>query len=45
MTFSSTSQNTPFVDNGDKNIEQVSSMKDLGLVLQNNGKFDEHIQS
>jgi hypothetical protein len=40
MTFGSTSLDTPLLDEEGKVIQQVSSMKDLGVVLQDNGKFD-----
>jgi hypothetical protein len=44
MTFGSTPLNTPLVDNESKDVGQDSSMKDLGVLLQDNGKLDEHIQ-
>jgi hypothetical protein len=43
MTLGPTPLDTPLLDDEGKDIEQFSSMKDLGVVLQNNGKFDEHI--
>jgi hypothetical protein len=44
MTFGSTPLDTSLSDDEGKDIEQVSCMKDSGVVLQDNGKFDEHIQ-
>jgi hypothetical protein len=44
LTFGFTTTNIPLVDNRGKDIDQVSSMKDLGAVHENNGKYDEDVK-
>ena len=44
MTYGESDFPPVYLDSAQRPISQVSSTRDLGVILQSNGKFDQHIQ-